>query len=176
MSNGDKLEELRRNAITVTLKKLEIIQRHKDNVQDACNLLGRRLIERAKNEGEIEFAIQLIIQGYLHDLSKFDLFERDFLIGNEDKETLKLAIYKHQASNKHHVEFWKSVDNMPRLFLAELVCDLYARSAEMGTNLRDFIKDTLVPQYEISTSGKAYKTIKEFVDVILENEFVKLKG
>lgn len=161
--------------IQITLKKLEIIQRHKNNVQDACNLLGKRLIERATNAGEIEFAIQLIIQGYLHDLSKFDLYERDFLIGNDDKETLRMAIYKHQAGNKHHIEFWRNVDNMPRLFLAELVCDLWARSAELGTNLRDFIKEKLVPQYKISTNGKAYKTIKEFVDIILANEFVDLK-
>lgn len=170
-ANQTDQEEL----IQITLKKLEIIQRHKNNVQDACNLLGKRLIERATNESEIEFGIRLIVQSYVHDLSKFNLYERTFLIGNDDKETLKTAIYVHQASNEHHIEFWRNIDTMPRLRLAELVCDLWARSAELGTNLRDFIKEKLVPQYKISTNGKAYKTIKEFVDIILANEFVDLK-
>ena len=156
--------------ITTTLKKLEVIQRHIKNVEDACMLLGRRLIEK----GEIEFGVQLIVLGRIHDLSKFDRFEREYLIGNENKDTLKLAISKHQAANKHHIEFWDDVDNMPRIFIAEMACDLFARSAEKGSDLWVYIKDTLVPHYNISTSGKFYKTLKEFVDLLLDKSFVKL--
>jgi hypothetical protein len=155
---------------SIVLKKLDIIKRHKRIVQDACDLLGTRLIEK----GEIEFGIKLISLGYEHDLSKFDKFEREFLIDNEDKETLKLAILKHQAGNKHHVQFWDDIDNMPRLYLAELVCDLFARSTEFGTDLREYIKETFLPQHKINPQGRVYKIIKEFVDLLLDKPFSKV--
>lgn len=157
--------------ISITLKKLDLIQRHIHLVQDACETLGRRLIER----GEVEFGVKLIANGYLHDQSKFDQFERKYLINNEDKDTLKLAIFKHQAGNKHHIEFWDNIENMPRIFIAELVCDLFARSAEFGTDLRAYIKDKFVPLHNISTSSKGYKNIKDFLDLLLETPFSQVK-
>ena len=42
--------------IILTLKKLDLVQRHISKVQDACNLLGRKLIER----GDCHLGIQLI--------------------------------------------------------------------------------------------------------------------
>lgn len=163
------MSENKEEKIILTLKKLDAVLRHIENVRQAAELLGRRLIEK----GDIEFGIQLIINGRIHDLSKFDQYEREYLIGNEDKETLRLAIFKHRSQNKHHVEFWGTVDDMPRIYIAELVCDLYARSAEMGTNLREYIKGQ-IEKWGISTSGKTYKTIKEFIDLLLDDTFVKL--
>ena len=159
-----------KNEIEITLKKIEAILRHIKNVQDACELLGKRLIER----GEIEFGVQLIINGRIHDLSKFDQFEREYLIGNEDERTLMLAIFKHRSQNKHHAEFWGDIDSMPRIYVAEMVCDMFARSAEQGKDLRDFIKSK-VEEWKISTSGKTYKMIKEFVDLLLDDSFVNLE-
>lgn len=165
MSNHTKEEE-----ISITLKKLDVILRHCENVREACELLGKRLIER----GEIEFGVQLIIHGRIHDLSKFDLYERTYLIGNDDQESLKMAVFKHRAANKHHAEFWGEVDSVPRIYLAEMVCDFKARSSEQGTNLKDFIKEQ-IEKWGVSTSGKTYKTIKEFVDLLVDNSFVKLE-
>ncbi len=151
----------------VVLKKIAIINRHKNIVKDATDLLGSRLID----QGEIHLGVKLISLGWVHDLSKMDNFEMTYLIENEDKVSLKLAIEKHQASNRHHVGFWGNVEEMPRLFIAELVCDLFARSAEFGTNLRDYLKDEFMPLHKINPQGKVYKTIKEFVDLLLEKPF-----
>jgi len=159
------------NGLQETLKKLDIIKRHKAQVQNACELLGQRLIER----GEVEFGIRLITLGYEHDLSKFDQFERKYLIVDDKEEdnktNLRLAIEKHQSCNRHHIEYWGDFSSMPRIFVAELVCDLYSRSAEFGTNLRDYIKEKMLPRYDISTNGKGYKTLKEFVDLLLDKPF-----
>jgi len=156
--------------ITLTLKKLDVILRHCENVREACELLGKRLIER----GDVEFGIQLIIHGRIHDLSKFDLFERTYLVGNDDAESLKMAIFKHRAANKHHVEFWGDINSVPRIYLAEMVCDFWARSSEQGTDLKDFIKEQ-VEKWGISTSSKTYKSIKEFLDLLVDTSFVKLE-
>lgn len=156
--------------IAITLKKLEVILRHCENVREACERLGKRFIER----GDIEFGIFLIVHGRIHDLSKFDLYERTFLIGNDDQESLKMAIFKHRAVNKHHAECWGSIDDVPRIYLAEMVCDLWARSSEQGTDLKDFIKEQ-VEKWGISTSGKTYKSIKEFVDLLVDDSFIKLE-
>lgn len=154
-----------------TLRKIAINNRHKNLVKDATDLLGSRLIEN----GDIEFGVKLIVLGWKHDLSKYDQYERLYLIDNEDKNTLKLAIEKHQSCNAHHVNFWHNVDNMPRLYLAELVCDLFARSAEKGTDLRDYLKEVFLPKHKINPQGKVYKTIKEFVDLLLDKPFEAVK-
>lgn len=160
--------------VATILKKIATNNRHKNLVKDATDLLGTRLIEI----GEIDLGIKLISLGWEHDLSKYDHFEMEYLIeplDNTDKETLKLAIKKHQACNRHHVDFWSDIENMPRIFIAELVCDLFARSAEFGTNLRDYIKDTFMPKHKINPQGKVYKTIKEFVDLLLDKPFAAIK-
>src|SRR5436190_8425553 len=124
--------------IPLILKKIEAIQRHIRLVQEACDILGTRLVER----GEIKFGIQIIAAGYLHDNSKFTNYVQwNYLFQDEDKEMLKMAILDHQSTNSHHPEFWGTIDEMPRLELALLVTDLYSRSAEFGTSLSDYLKE-----------------------------------
>jgi len=167
----EKSEEELEEEIDLTLEKLEITLRHKENVKDACERLGKKLIK----QGEIDFGIRLISAGYLHDDSKFFGIEWAGLLQKEDKDLLKEAIANHQANNSHHSQFWGGVENMPRIALAELVCDLYSRAIEMGTNLRDFIEEDYGPKHNLTPRCKISKTIKEFVDLLLEEPFKSLK-
>ena len=154
-----------------TIEHLNNLTRHINLVRDACELLGRRLIEK----GEENLGIQLIARGYKHDVSKFFGPEWDFLHNGTnvpDKE-LKYAINCHQSGNDHHPEFWGGIEEMPRVAIAEMVADWYARGQEFGTSLRDWIDETAVERYNINKRGKHYKWIKEFVDILLFNTFVK---
>lgn len=165
--NKEKLEE----EIDLTLRKLEIILRHKENVKESCERLGKKLIQL----GEIDFGIRLISAGYLHDDSKFFGIEWEGMLQKENKELLIESIKNHQSQNSHHSEFWCGVENMPRIALAELVCDLYARSMEFGSNLRDYIKNIYAPKHGLTPNCKISKIIKEFVDLLLEEPFKELK-
>ena len=60
---------------------------------------------------------------------------------------------------------------MPRICVAELVCDIHARSAEKGTDLRAFVKDDFLPRHNVSAKGKVYKTMKYFLDLLLDKPF-----
>lgn len=149
------------------LSKIDSIQRHINNVQDAANLLARRLIER----GEIDFGINLLANVMSHDQSKFKGVEFEHLHAGEDKELFQLALKQHWSSNSHHPEFWGDINNMPRIFLAELVCDLKARSEEFGTDLRAYIKGEFSERHKLTPRCRPMTYINHFLDLLLEKPF-----
>lgn len=154
------------------LKQLSMLKRHIRMVQDSCELLAERLMD--KNSAEAYFSRLLIANSFLHDQSKFKGIEWDYLVRDADEEKLKLAVKQHQDSNPHHPEYWGGIEHMPRIYQAEMVCDWYTRSNEMGSNLRDWIKKTAVERYKIPYQGKTYKAIKEFVDLLIDKPFKKV--
>jgi len=150
---------------------LENLVRHIELVRDACLLLGKRLIAM----GRVDFGRILIANGFRHDASKFHGIEWDFLHRGKDtpKEELDLAISQHVRTNAHHPEFWGGFDNMPEIYVAELVCDWYARSMEFGTGLRDWINEEAIQRFDIDPNGKRYEWLTTFVDLLLQDPFVR---
>ena len=55
--------------------------------------------------------------------------------------------------------------------VAEMVCDWYARQSEMGTDFRSFIRKDAPKRWGFTTTSKIYKTIKRFVDLLLDPIF-----
>lgn len=153
-------------------KNLKDLLRHIKLVQDACHHLGHSLIEA----GEIDLGKRLIANSFLHDNSKFYGIEWEYIshhskIENGTKEGQDLAIMNHNTTNKHHPEYWDDIRDMPRVYLAEMICDWYARSTEFGTDLRSWIKESAAKRYGFTAKQKIYKDIKYFVDMLLENPF-----
>jgi len=153
-------------------KHMQSLIRHIKLVQDAAQLLGERLIE----SGQLEFGKILIANALSHDQSKFHGIEWKHLIRcNDDDIMLKQALDQHLATNTHHPEYWGGINEMPNIYLAEMVCDIYARSSEMGTDLRDWVKNIAVDKYKMSPQGKAYKALKRFIDMLLDEPFAKIE-
>jgi len=156
-------------------KFLESLIRHIKLVREAAWLLATRIWDR-KGEGDPEFGKRLMVNVGHHDETKFFGIEwTDLRQNNPDTEKLKLAHSQHLASNTHHPENWGGLNSMPDLMIAEMVCDWKARSDEMGSDLRDWIKNAAVEKYSISTQGKVYKKIKEYVDLLLDPPFGKIE-
>lgn len=151
------------------VKRLKNILRHIKLVQDAAQILGDRLIEN----GKMDIAKRLIANSFLHDNSKFYGIEWDCLTGDEDtnKHELDVAVTHHVSINPHHPEYWGGIENMPLVFLAEMVCDLYARSVEFGTDLREWIRDVFIKKHNISVNCKIYKNIISMIDLLLNKPF-----
>ena len=155
---------------TKTERRLKVLLRHIDNVRSACLILGERLMAK----GEVELGLKLIKNGYKHDNSKFSGIEWDYLNGDvetDDKEKLEMAIKHHGETNPHHPEYWGNIDNMPRIFLAEMVCDWYSRSNEFGSDVREWVKDKATKRFEFTVQSKVYRQIKEFLDILLDPSF-----
>lgn len=151
-------------------KPLRTLMRHIKNVQSECGLLGERLIEQGKHE----FARRLVANSMLHDNSKFHGIEWECLseAAREEKpEQFKAAVLQHQATNPHHPEYWGGIDNMPSVYIAEMVCDWKARSDEFGTDLRDWVKEKATKRWGFTTQGRVYKEIKEYLDLLLDPTF-----
>jgi hypothetical protein len=148
---------------------LDNLIRHLNLVRDACLLLGKRLM----GQGAADFARLLIARGFAHDASKFHGIEWDYLHAGPDvpEAELRLAIEQHRRTNSHHPEFWGGIDNMPEICVAEMVCDWYARAQEFGTDLRVWIEEEAVPNYDIDRKGDHYAWIRRFVDLLLRDSF-----
>jgi len=157
------------------VKQIRSLCRHINNVQANCELLGERLIEM----GEVELGKKLIANGFLHDNSKFFGIEYDYL-GDDDPEVRDsriLAIQNHSATNQHHPEFWASdggIHLMPRIALAEAICDWKARSSEFGTSLMDFIENQAMARYGFTKEDKVYSDIMDLVNLLVERPFTPL--
>ena len=150
---------------------LDNLTRHIELVREACELLGRRLIEK----GEDKLGVRIIARGYVHDSSKFAGCEWQYLHTgpNVDDEKLEIAKQCHWMNNDHHPEYWDGISLMPKDAVGEMVCDWLARSQEFGTNLREWIEEVALTKYNIEKSSEQYKWIQEFVDLLLINYFTK---
>jgi len=155
----------------VQYKYMRSLQRHIGLVIQAAEKLGERLIEEGKDKlGKI-----LIANSYRHDHSKFFGVEWEYLVRGDDEDRLKLAVHQHVTTNPHHPEYWDDINDMPKIYLAEMTCDIFARSAEFGTDLRSYVKNQLLTRYNITTSTKSYKTIKLFIDLLLDEPFENIR-
>ena len=151
-------------------KHLKSLLRHIDNVRASCLLLGERLIE----SGEDNLGLALIANGCIHDYSKFSGIEWLYLRPEKIESESKLssaAINEHVTSNPHHPEYWNGIENMPRLYIAEMVCDWASRSHEFGNDLREWIKDKATKKFKMKVQSKVYKEIKDLVDILLDPNF-----
>jgi hypothetical protein len=171
-----KSDRLRREAET-TMKKIRGIVKHIRNVEDNCLILGEKLIER----GEINLGRHLIANGYVHDASKFHGIEFEFMAPGENcdeegaKMKLKLAIHHHRTTNLHHPEAWSGgIVDMPDVYLAEMICDLKARSEEFGTGLMDYIEKAREERWQIPSNHPIYIKIVEYVKLLCATPFAQV--
>ena len=153
------------------IKKQQALTRHIDNVRRFCYILGPRLIEG----GESQLGLQLMANSHLHDNSKFHGVEWLYLndeVKEKHPDLFKLGFAQHIITNLHHPEAWHGgIHAMPKVYLAEMTADWAARSAEFGTDLREWIKNKATKKYKMAVQTKTYKTIKDFVDLLLQPEF-----
>jgi hypothetical protein len=156
--------------------RLDNLLRHVENVRDDCVLLGRRLIEA----GEDDLGLRLIANGHVHDASKFNGIEWEYLNDNEwpfpgdngiRLAAFKLALHQHVTTNQHHPEYWGGIEQMPSVFLAECLCDWHARSSEQGSNLHDWVRVQAPERFKYPTSGRVHKELKRFMELLLEKPF-----
>lgn len=173
-SNNKKKEEEKTEVdpkkVLQDIKKLKELTRHIRNVQEGAYRIAEYMIE----QGESEFAQTLVANSMIHDQSKFRGIEWDF-IGSancENPDDRHYAINQHQRTNAHHPEFWSGgIHKMPEIYIAEMVCDWYARSVEMGTDLRDWAKNHAPERFGFTLQQNVWKLIKKYVDIILQPTF-----
>jgi uncharacterized protein DUF5662 len=170
--SSDKIADFSRKGRDTAdiLKRIDSIRRHIKNVQDAAELLAHRLIEK----GEVDFAINLLANVMVHDQSKYKGIEFQSLnTFEEDKELFALALKQHWSTNQHHPEYWGEISGMPRIYIAEMICDLKARSEEFGTNLREYIKGEFAEKHKLTARCRPMIYINYFLDLLLDKPFKK---
>lgn len=171
-----KRAERLRKEVELTKSKIHAITRHMRNVEDNCLILGEKLIDK----GEVELGLGLIANGFIHDASKFHGIEWENMapgaVTNEEsaKLKLKMAVNHHRKTNPHHPEYWGEIQKMPRVYVAEMVCDWKSRSEEFGASLKDYIDERATKNWNFAKDDKTYKEIMYFVDLLCEKPFEQI--
>lgn len=145
--------------------RISKILEHIQNVQRNCYRLGMNLI----HEGQIEQGRILIANGQIHDNSKFKGIEFDHLINGSP--ILPEAIKHHQSSNPHHPEFWGGIQNMPDIYLAEMVCDCAARASEFGTSVKEWFEKQHPKSCGYKADSEVAKKIQYYLNLLLDPKF-----
>jgi hypothetical protein len=151
--------------------RLRTIIQHIKLVEDNCNKLAMKL-----QDEDFRFALKLIKAGRIHDASKFDNYEFDYL-GNFEKEKppeFFKALEMHHRKNPHHPEHWGVFDGikkMPNLYLAEMVCDCVARAQEFGTDARKWFYEEATKKYGFTLEDECGKSIVKYLDLLLNKPF-----
>ena len=170
-----RTDKLRKEALRM-MEKIHGITRHMRNVEDNCLILGEKLIER----GELELGHDLIANGFIHDASKFHGIEFEYMAPgttiNEEtaKLKMKMAVSHHRKINPHHPEYWGDIQKMPRVYIAEMVCDWKARSEEFGSSLKDYINEYATKRWNFAVDDRTYKEIMGFVDLLCDKPFEQI--
>jgi hypothetical protein len=147
------------------IDKIDILMDHISSFDTECTKLGRRLIIK----GEVQFGVQLMKNGRLHDQSKFHGIEFDYL-WQEFKNTpeFAMAIRQHQMTNPHHPEYWGNIHNMHRIYVAEMVCDWKSRSTQFGTSLMEYIRTQAMPRYQFTEKDPIFAEIAYFASILCD--------
>lgn len=145
-------------------KLTEIIQ-HIKRVEDNCNILARKL-----ESTDFDFALKLIKLGRIHDASKFDQFEFENL--HTESHLFQDALRLHHMNNPHHPEHWPGgIHEMPKLYLAEMVCDCKARGEEFGTSTRLWFHEHATKKYKFSMEDECGIHIEKFLNLLMKQPF-----
>jgi hypothetical protein len=152
-------------SISEDLAKIDLVRSHIENVQRYTYRLGCKLIE----QGNVELGRNLIANGQIHDNSKFKGIEFEHLFYGDP--LLEDVRKHHVALNPHHPEHWGNIKEMPSVYIAEMVCDWYARSNEFGSDFRGWITYQATARFGFTIKDPLYKQIMEFVDLLLGNPF-----
>ena len=151
------------NVIDAVLKHIKLVEKHSTTLGKYFILLG-----------DVEFGLKIISNGRKHDLSKLTPFEFVNLSNSDTTDKgFQMALHHHQKNNEHHPEFWGDIHFMPNLYIAEMVCDWYARSNEFGTDLRKWIKSEATKKYNFKMTDPIGKQIETYLDILLVPPFKK---
>ena len=146
----------------------EIIQ-HIKRVESNCNILAQKL-----QETDFDFSLKLIKLGRIHDASKLEQFEFENLTGSSNlfKEALKI----HHYNNPHHPEHWSGgIKQMPKIYLAEMVCDCKARGEEFGTSTRLWFHDHATEKYNFKMTDDCGVWIEHCMNLLMPPGFENIK-
>lgn len=151
------------------------INEHKDNVRQFAEWLRGRLPELFDNI-DLDLFNELIQE---HDDSKFS--EEEFepyaqkWFNNSGKTIEYEAAWKHHwMNNEHHPEFWLGED-MPYIYILEMICDWGSFSIKSGDfhELSKFYYEKAINDEEKNLSDNTKEIIEEIlakIDSVLDNE------
>lgn len=146
-------------------EKLSALIRHIKLVENNCNIISRAIIDK-----DPQFAIDIAKRGRIHDISKFNSLEFEWLWKGE--KNFDIALLHHHCHNSHHPEFYANgIYGMNDLDLVEMICDTTARSQEFGTDARIWLLNKAAIKYGYIDDLEIMKKIDFYLNLLINQPF-----
>ena len=154
------------------IERINSILQHMKMVESISQKLAKKLLPTDR-----ALALKLIKLGRTHDLSKFNSFEFQNLNREPWTSTANFerALRIHHKNNKHHPEYWDSIHDMPDEYVAEMVCDCFARSQQFGTSVTTWFKKKMTKIYDFKMTDPVGIKIQTYLNFLLDPIFTKTK-
>ena len=78
------------------------------------------------------------------------------------------AVWHHVQHNRHHPEYHLDHDDMTQIDLIEMVCDWYAMSEELDSNIDDWVAYVVPRRYHFSADKVA--TIHQLIEILRQKK------
>lgn len=155
--------------------RLKRLQRHVEHVWEAASILAENLILA----GQMDLAHDLLANAHVHDASKFKGIEWLYLhdeVKDTDPVKFQMAFQQHVSTNLHHPESWNGgINEMPSVYVAEMVCDWKARSSEFGSSMRDWVIKSATEKYGFQMESEVGLEISRYIDMVLDKPFIRIE-
>lgn len=132
----------------IVINQINDLLIHKQFILKSCRKMINWLLKQDKDD----LAFELAKRALVHDNSKLEKEEFNYLtqlgdslksmhnpnyvMSDKDKKCIEL----HWSNNRHHPEYFEKPEYMKEIDIIEMVCDWYARSLQMNTDLIEFVK------------------------------------
>lgn len=158
------------------IKHLNDLLEHKRFILISCNIMVDWLFK----QGQEELAIELVRRAIVHDNSKFSKDELSYIIQlSESNDSLtnpnyimndndRKCIELHWKHNRHHPEFYSNIEDMKEIDIIEMVCDWYARSLQLNTDLMEFVYTR--QQNRFKFPEKMFDMIVSYCNILLKED------
>lgn len=151
---------------------------------------GINLISKLNNLNENEINL-LKYNLFIHDLSKFSVNESIaycYYFGEHEdknhkefKKHFNIAWNHHKKNNKHHPEYWISVNkkgkseflDMPYIYVIEMVCDWLGAGKTYGNTMEEYLKKELHNFYFSKKTGELLYDVLSEINILTKMHFIK---
>lgn len=152
------------------IDRVNIVLEHIKLVREHCIKLGLHFISKSDKLSDDAFmGLSLLRLAHEHDIDKLTVYMLAHLW--PESPHFKIALEAHQKANKHHPEYWGKIQDMQRVYVAEMVCDCYARSNQFGTDIRTWFETVATVKYSFTMDEQVGLWITEFLDILLIPKF-----
>ena len=134
-----------------TKKHIDLVKKYCQKIYGLDPVKYEDLLNRAKEHDLSKYSEEELKPYILLTWNYYaDKHNLDFKLTSEMEKKTREAWFHHYTVNKHHPEYYKNIEDMPDIDIAEMVADWCSVSEEMGNNPIEWAKGKIGSKFKFN--------------------------